>query len=63
MSNKAFSTYPGKFICQICNEEVKIMRLWLDTLDTTWMCSKKHISKVKLYTKKTKKDYERENRE
>lgn len=63
MSNKPFSTYPGKFICQKCAEEVKTMRVWHDTLDATWQCSKKHISKVTLYKKKTKKDYERENRE
>lgn len=61
MSNKVFSTYPGKFICQKCQEEVKSMRLWLDTLDVTWQCSRKHISKVTLYKKKTKKDYERES--
>ena len=63
MSDKTFSTYRGKFICQKCGEEVTTLRLWHDTLDTTWMCSKKHISKVVLYKKKTKKDYEREERE
>ena len=62
MSDKPFSTYPGIFICQRCKEEVYTMRVWYDTLDATWQCSKKHVSKVTLYKKKTKKDYERENR-
>lgn len=62
MSNKPFSTYSGTFICQKCKEEVHTIRLWHDTKDVTWQCSKKHISKVNLLPKK-KKDYEREERE
>lgn len=54
-----FSTYNGKFYCQKCNEEVLICRLWSETRDVTWMCSKKHISKVSLVPK-NKKDYENE---
>ncbi len=54
-----FSTYKGKFYCQKCNDEVLISRLWNETRDLTWMCSKKHISKVSLIPK-VKKDYEDE---
>ena len=63
MSDKPFSTYSGKFTCQRCQEIVSTARLWKDTADVTWQCSKKHISKVCLLPKKkTKKDYEREKR-
>jgi hypothetical protein len=55
-NNKTFSTYPGKFLCQRCKEEVPTLRLWIDTLDLTWQCSRKHVSRVSL-AKKTKKDY------
>ena len=54
-----FSTYRGKFYCQKCDDEVLISRLWNETRDLTWMCSKKHISKVSLIPK-GKKDYEDE---
>jgi hypothetical protein len=56
MSEK-FKIFPGKFACQKCNEEVNSLRLWLDSADVTWMCGKKHISKVSLII--TRKDYER----
>jgi hypothetical protein len=59
MNNKPFSSYPGIFVCQRCKEEVLQLRLWHDTLDLTWQCSEKHISKINLKNKKkTKKDYE-----
>ena len=61
MADKPFSVYSGKFICHKCKEEVSTLRLWKDTLELTWQCSNKHISKVNLKPKK-KKDYERENR-
>ncbi len=54
-----FSTFAGQFICQKCNENVDVCRLWSETKDVTWMCSKKHISKVSLIPK-TKRDYENE---
>ena len=54
-----FSTYRGKFYCQKCNDEVVVCRLWTETRDLTWMCSKKHISKVSLIPK-GQKDYENE---
>jgi hypothetical protein len=56
MSEK-FKVFPGKFTCKKCNEEVNVLRLWLETADVTWMCSQKHISKVPLIL--TRKDYER----
>lgn len=63
MSDKPFAIYSGKFICQRCEELVTSVRVWKDTGDATWQCSKKHISKVGLIPqKKTKKDYEREKR-
>jgi hypothetical protein len=61
MAESRFSIYQGKFPCQTCKEEVSSLRLWLESLELTWMCSKKHLSRAAL--KKTKKDYEREERE
>lgn len=46
-----FKTYSGKFVCQKCGGTVEKIRLWTDTLDLTWMCSCKYVSKVKLDTK------------
>lgn len=57
MANEKFKVFSGKFHCQFCKEEVKSLRLWLETADLTWMCTQKHISKVPLIL--TKKDYER----
>lgn len=39
------------------------MRFYAETKELTWMCPEKHMSTVNLNTKKTKKDYEREERE
>ena len=61
MSDSRFSTYVGKFPCHTCKEEVLSLRLWKETLELTWMCSKKHLSKSNI--KMTKKDYERKKRE
>jgi hypothetical protein len=57
--DKKYSIYPGKFPCHTCKEEVKTIRVWPDTTEVTWMCSKKHISKITLvkqtsYTKRGK---------
>lgn len=62
MSNK-FTTYNGKFPCKTCKEEVKTLRVYSETGMSSWMCSKKHISQVELFSTKYKKkrDYEREN--
>ena len=61
MSDVKFKVFEGKFSCHTCKEEVTSLRLWLETTDLTWMCSKKHVSRAALI--KTKKDYEREERE
>ena len=62
--SKNFTVYKGKFICKVCGIEVNSMRLWHETADCSWMCKDKHLSTVSLMPpKKTKKDYEREERE
>jgi hypothetical protein len=62
MADNKFTVYPGKFTCHTCKEEVLSLRSWIDTMELTWMCSKKHLTKVSLKPKR-KKDYEREKRE
>ena len=58
MAEKNFKVFPGKFPCKKCSEEVLSLRLWLDSGDATWMCSKKHVSKVGLIpVKKKRKDF------
>ena len=58
MAEQNFSVYPGKWPCKTCKEIVPLLRYWRDTGDATWMCSQKHISKVKLIpTKRKKKDF------
>jgi hypothetical protein len=61
MAEPKFKVFEGKFPCHTCREEVTSLRLWVETSDLTWMCSQKHMSKAALI--KTKKDYEREERE
>ena len=39
------------------------MRFYAETKELTWMCPEKHMSTVNLNTKKSKKDYERKERE
>lgn len=58
MAERDFKTFSGKFPCKKCQEQVLSLRLWTESGDATWMCSKKHISKVSLIPKKKKKsDY------
>jgi hypothetical protein len=58
MAEKDFKVFSGKFPCKKCEEEVLSLRLWLDSGDATWMCSKKHVSKVGLIpVKKKRKDF------
>ena len=54
MHEKSFKIIKGTFICQRCEETVGNLRLWYDTLDLTWQCSNKHISKVNIAKKKKK---------
>jgi hypothetical protein len=58
-----YNIYPGKFVCHTCKAEVKSLRSYPSTKELTWMCPEKHVSIVSLATKKSKKDYEREERE
>ena len=39
------------------------MRFYAETKELTWMCPDKHMSTVSLKIKKSKKDYERKERE
>ena len=56
-----YEVFTGKFPCHTCKEEVTSLRMYLETGELTWMCSKNHLSNVHLrQQKKTKKDYERE---
>lgn len=55
-----YNVYHGKFQCHECKEEVSTLRSYPETKELTWMCSKKHISRVSLNVKKSKRDYERE---
>ena len=52
---KDFKVFAGKFPCKKCGEEVKSLRLWIDSGDTTLMCESKHVSKVNLIPEKKKK--------
>lgn len=53
-----YSVYAGEFLCHTCKENVKSMRLYPETYEVSWMCSQKHLTRVIIYKKKTKKDYE-----
>ena len=52
-----YNVYPGKFKCQECGKDVTSLRSYPETKELTWMCSEKHMSRVNLLTKKSKKDY------
>lgn len=55
----SYTIYRGKFICQVCKEEVGTLRLYADTKEVTWMCKDKHLSKVS-FGKRKRSDFERE---
>lgn len=57
-----YTVYQGEFPCHTCKQMVFSLRSYPDTKELTWMCKDKHISKVSL-APKSKKDYEREERE
>lgn len=54
-----YTIYPGTFLCHTCKQEVKTLRLYTKTLEATWMCKDKHISKVS-FARRKKSDFERE---
>ena len=58
-----YNVYNGVFICQQCGVEVKTLRFYYIDKELTWMCPDKHVSTVNINTKKSRKDYEREERE
>ena len=43
---RKFSIYKGIFVCQKCKKEVSEARMYYETLDFTWMCEDRHLSKV-----------------
>jgi len=62
--SKSYSVYPGIFPCKTCKENVGSMRVWKESGLSSWRCKEGHISEVQLAPiKKTKRDYEREERE
>lgn len=57
-----YNIIQGKFPCHTCKEEVTSLRQY-QGMTLTWVCSKQHLTEVSLRAKKkTKKDYEREER-
>jgi len=61
MSNR-YTVYQGDFVCHTCKEGVPNMRHYPASKNITWLCSKGHLSKVSLQTRKKKRDYERSQR-
>lgn len=58
-----YSVVEGKFPCHTCKEMVYSLRHYTENSELTWLCKSGHMSKVSLKAnKKTKKDYEREER-
>lgn len=55
-----YEIFYGQFPCHTCREVVSSLRSYPEVKELTWVCSQKHLTKVSLRTKKTKKDYERE---
>ena len=58
-----YTVYKGKFKCQQCNDDVFSLRSYGSLKELTWMCKEKHLSTIDLNTKKSRRDYEREERE
>jgi hypothetical protein len=58
-----YDIYHGTFLCHKCKTAVSTMRFYAETKELTWMCPDKHMSTVSLKIKKSKKDYERKERE
>jgi hypothetical protein len=49
-----YSIYNGKFACYECREEVSVLRFYQEEYVATWMCSKKHLSKVDFTVRKSR---------
>jgi hypothetical protein len=54
-----YSVYHGIFPCHTCKTVVGSIRFYPHSKEITWMCFDKHLNKVSLQTRKTKRDYER----
>jgi len=55
-----YSVHHGVFPCHECKEPSHSLRFYPESKDITWMCSKKHLNKVSLQTRRKKRDYDRE---
>ncbi len=53
-----YTVYSGKFLCHTCKDLVTSLRSYPETKELTWMCKDKHMTRVDLNTKRSKKDYE-----
>lgn len=53
-----YTVYNGKFLCHTCKEPVTSLRSYPETKELTWMCKQKHMTRIDLNTKRSKKDYE-----
>ena len=58
-----YTVHSGQFPCHTCKVVVTSLRHYTETKELTWVCADKHLSRVSLETKKSKKDYERKGRE
>jgi len=57
-----YTVYQGSFVCHTCKIETRSMRYYFIPKEMTWLCPNRHLTKVSLQTKKSKKDYERTKR-
>lgn len=57
-----YNRYDGEFPCHTCKKIVKTSRFYIETKLLTWLCEDGHMSQVD-FNKRTKKDYERKERE
>ena len=55
-----YSVHHGIFPCHECKEPAHSLRFYPESKDITWVCSKKHMNKVSLQTRRKKRDYDRE---
>lgn len=54
-----YTVYPGSFVCHTCKSITHSMRHYFLTKEITWVCKEKHMSKVSLETRKSRRDYDR----
>jgi hypothetical protein len=56
-----YTVYPGKWVCHTCKVDVPTLRLYPETLEATWMCKDKHLTRVS-FAKRKKKDFVKEDK-